>query len=92
MLINQFLFAKPRVETEASISIVYLSSNKWVRPNCQCQCEVQVFTMKVCDEGTFAGDMRKVLIIVFAVLIILANSLLIFLIAKDEKLRKKVTQ
>ena len=29
----QFLFAKPRVETEASISIVYLSSNKWVRPN-----------------------------------------------------------
>ena len=48
--------------------------------------EVEV---EVCDEGVGA-DVRKVLIIVFSVLIVLSNCLLILLISKADKLRKKV--
>ena len=46
--------------------------------------------LEVCDEGSVEGDVRKVLIIVFSVLIVLSNCLLILLISKTDKLRKKV--
>ena len=46
--------------------------------------------LKVCDEGSVEADVRKVLIIVFSVLIVLSNCLLILLISKTDKLRKKV--
>ena len=49
-----------------------------------------VEVLKVCDEGSVEGDVRKVLIIVFSVLIVLSNCLLILLISKTDKLRKKV--
>ena len=47
-------------------------------------------TVEVCDEGSVEADVRKVLIIVFSVLIVLSNCLLILLISKTDKLRKKV--
>ena len=46
--------------------------------------------LEVCDEGSVEADVRKVLIIVFSVLIVLSNCLLILLISKTDKLRKKV--
>ena len=46
--------------------------------------------ISTCDEGSAEAYVRKVLIIVFSVLIVLSNCLLIILISKNEKLRKKV--
>ena len=46
--------------------------------------------ISTCDEGTVLAYVRKVLIIVFSILIVLSNCLLIILISKNEKLRKKV--
>ena len=46
--------------------------------------------VKVCDEGSVQADVRKALIIIFSVLIILANCVLMLIISKTERLRKKV--